>query len=175
MHRAAYHQDSANQVTSPRILKQSLSAGPDSLSLGDLRRDRRTPAISEDSDCGLEMIMTVQVAEGSANATISQAEHEHYGTRSPAGIWNSRPLTAAESPGTVHVRSSSAPIRVVTGQLPKPVLPVSCQNPCYITPVKELTIFSKHPRSSKQRLRSVCLSSLWITVFGRGPSRALLH
>ena len=34
-------------------------------------------AISEDSDCGLEMIMTVQVSEGSAIATMSQAEHEH--------------------------------------------------------------------------------------------------
>ena len=133
-------------------------------------------AISEDSDCGLEMIMTVQVSEGSANATMSQAEHEHYGTRSPAGIMelqtthccrvtghSARAFKFGPHPGRDWAVTKTRSTR----WLSKSLLYNSDRGVKGHSP-KTLAAF-------EQRLRSVCLSSLWITVFGRGPSRALLH
>ena len=142
---------------------------------------RRPPAgsshsctILEDSVCGLEVDMTVQVVEGLADATISQVECKHYGTRSSAGI--SEPQTTHCCRVTRHSARAFkfGPHPGRDWAVTKPVLPVSCQNSAILTPAEGFGHSQKDPRSS-ERLRSVCLSSLWITVLGRGPSRALLH
>ena len=99
---------------------------------------RRPPAgsphsctISEDSVCGLEVDMTVQVVEGLADATISQVEYKHYGIRSSAGI--SEPQTTHCCRVTRHSARAFkfGPHPGRDWAVTKPVLPVSCQKPRY--------------------------------------------
>ena len=95
---------------------------------------RRPPAgsphsctIPEDSVCGLEVDMTVQVVEGLADATISQVECKHYGIRSSAGI--SEPQTTHCCRVTRHSARAFkfGPHPGRDWAVTKPVLPVSCQ------------------------------------------------
>ena len=157
MHCAACHQDSAKPSHFTADSQTVIIRGPG------LALTRRPPAgsphsctISEDSVCGLEVDMTVQVVEGLADATISQVECKHYGTRSSAGILEPQTTHCCRVTGHSARAFKFGPHRVVTGQLPKPVLPVSCQNPCYITPIEELNDILRKPSLLQNSACGLC-------------------
>ena len=115
--RAAYDLSTSDSFPRGSSNSHYLRAGP--------ALNRRPPATSlaypsdrsEDSDCGLEADMTVQVVEGSANAPMSQTREDTTAQNQRRQRNPERPA-AAESKGTARRISSLGP-RLGPGQLPK--------------------------------------------------------